>query len=272
MGLNRLALAFLMGWTAWGQAPSYAAKDIVNSADYSAGPFAPNSVLSVFGSNLSWYTDWLQAGNLVAGTVPFDMGGTRVYVDNVPAPLLYVSPVQINFVIPGNQIAGDVPVRVVRQGLSGPAITLTLRNAAPALFAQASGYAIATDGAGQLLTAANPSSPGAIVVVYATGLGRTQPNPAPGEVPGGAAPILELRNLTVFLDGYPLASYRVKYAGVTPYCAGLYQLNVELPAETGPDPELTVWIDGKSSLAGLRLPVATPDATMPQPAARGPRF
>jgi uncharacterized protein (TIGR03437 family) len=228
-------------------------------------------VLSVFGSNLSWYTDWLRPDNLLAGALPFTLGGTQVYVDNVPAPLLYVSPGQINFIVPSNQIAGDVQFRVVRQGLSGPSIGLTLRDAAPALFVQDSGYAIATDAAGKLLTADHPASAGNIVVVYATGLGRTQPNPAPGEVPTGAAQILELRNLTVMLDGISLPPFRIKYAGVTPYCAGLYQLNVELPLETGPDPEIRISIGEQSSLAGLRLPVEVA-ATMPQPGAHGLRF
>ena len=44
----------LAAGTAWAQAPTYSAAGIVNAWDYSPGPFAPNSVLSLFGTNLSW--------------------------------------------------------------------------------------------------------------------------------------------------------------------------------------------------------------------------
>lgn len=255
MGRNWLALAVLMSWTAWGQAPSYAYKNIVNASDYSAGPFAPNSVVSIFGSNLSWYTHALEQGDIAGNTVPVTMANTQVYVDNAAAPLLYVSPVQINFIIPGNQIQGDVPIRVVRQGVSGPPVILTLAESAPALFRQETGYAIATHGDWQLLTDISPAVGGEIVVIYLTGLGRTQPNPAPGELPTGAAPMLWLKNLTVFLDGTALPSYRVKYAGATPYNAGLYQLNLELPPETGPNPEIRLSVGSQTSGPGVRLPL-----------------
>ena len=48
-----LAMAVLFGGTASGAGPSYVLAGVVNAANYAAGPFAPNSVLSVFGSGLS---------------------------------------------------------------------------------------------------------------------------------------------------------------------------------------------------------------------------
>src|SRR5580700_7524154 len=121
-----------------GQAPSYSAANIVNASDYSAGPFAPNSVLTLFGSNLAFGTAGLTQQNIVSGTLPFQLADISVYIDNTPVPLLYVSSGssdQINFLVPTNEIAGPVPLRVVRQGLTGPTVTITLANAAPALFA-----------------------------------------------------------------------------------------------------------------------------------------
>ena len=76
-----LVLGVLAVRAAWGQAPAYIADDIVNASDYSSGPFAPNSVLTIFGSNLSWYTDQL-ASDFSASIVPTQMGGVAVYVDN----------------------------------------------------------------------------------------------------------------------------------------------------------------------------------------------
>src|SRR5580698_6355910 len=127
---------------AGGQGPSYFAAGVVNSSDYSAGPFAPNSVLTVFGVNLAFGTAGLTQQNIVSATLPFQLADISVYIDNTPVPLLYASPTQINLLVPTNEIAGDVPLRVVRQGLTGPTITLTLANAAPALFTSG-GYALA---------------------------------------------------------------------------------------------------------------------------------
>jgi uncharacterized protein (TIGR03437 family) len=47
----------------------------------------------------------------------------------------------------------------------------------------------------------------------------------------------------------------VFYAGVTPYSAGLYQINMFLPGDTPADPEIRVAVGAQMSLAGLLLNV-----------------
>src|ERR1700735_736969 len=88
-----------------GQAPSYSAASIVNASDYSPGPFAPNSMLTIFGSNLAFTTAGLTLQNLVS--LPLELGSVSVYIDYYPVPLLYVSPTQINLLVPPGEIAGD---------------------------------------------------------------------------------------------------------------------------------------------------------------------
>jgi len=229
------------------QAPAYTADSIVNASDFSSGPFAPNSVLSVFGTNLSWYTAVPPSTDV--NSVPTVLSGVEVFVDNWPAPILYVSGPQINFIIPSNEIAGNSTIRVVREGVTGPEVTVTLVNAAPALFDSGTGFAIATHADGTLLSDASPAQPGEIVVVYATGLGATEPNPDPGEVPQAAAWIAALGSLAVSLDGEALPAYLIKYAGITPGCVGLYQLNIQLPANVGTDPAILVAV-GEQSTSG----------------------
>ena len=249
-----LVLGVLAVRVAWGQAPVYTADDIVNASDYSSGPFAPNSVLTIFGSNLSWYTDAVPS-DFNATIVPTQMGGVAVYVDNWPAPLLYVSGPQINFLIPSNEIAGNATVRVVREGVTGPEVTVTLVNAAPALFDPGTGFAIATHADGTLLTDASPGQPGEIVVVYATGLGATEPNPDPGEIPQTAALMVWLSSLTVSLNGAVLPSDLIMYAGVTPGCVGLSQLNIKLPQDVGANPPIQVSVGTQSTSSALELAV-----------------
>src|ERR1700757_5131337 len=110
-----LAVALFTG-AARGQAPTYSAASIVNATNYSPGPFAPGSVLSIFGVNLAFSTEGLTPSNTAAGSLPQLLANVTVYADNVRVPLLYVSPGQINFVMPSNQLPGDVAVQVVRQG------------------------------------------------------------------------------------------------------------------------------------------------------------
>lgn len=259
MSRNWLALAVLCAGTARGAGPSYSVAGIVNASSFTAGPFAPNSVMAVFGAGLARSTHVLSAADLVACSggrcLPLEMNYVRLYVQDQPVPLLFVSDKQVNFLMPSAETAGPVRVRVVTEGITGPEISVTLVDAAPALFSMAGGFVIATDAKGNLLTADAPAHVGDIVVVYITGLGRTAPNPAVGEIPGYAAPMLALGSLKVTLNGKALDPVLVKYAGVTPGSAGLYQINIYLPEGTGADPEIQVLAGNQASQTGLKVPV-----------------
>jgi uncharacterized protein (TIGR03437 family) len=210
----------------------------------------------MFGTNLSRITQALSQDQISGGRLPTQLGDISVYIDNMPAPLLYVSPGQINFLVPSNQIAGDVSLRVVRQGVTGPGVTITLVDAAPALFPSADGYAAATDyNAGNaVVSAAAPAKPGDLIVLYATGLGRTQPNPLPGEIPQYGA-LISTPGLQILVNGQPLDPKTVFYAGLTPGFAGLYQLNLFLPGNCGTDPQIQVSVGGRTSSAGTKIAV-----------------
>jgi uncharacterized protein (TIGR03437 family) len=119
----------------------------------------------------------------------------------------------------------------------------------------AGGYAIATDAGGKLLTADAPAHAGDIVVIYVTGLGRTSPNPALGEIPNYAASMVASASLKLTLNGTGVDPMLLKYAGLTPGSAGLYQINLEVPKETWNDPEIRVSAGSLAAQTGLKLPV-----------------
>jgi uncharacterized protein (TIGR03437 family) len=248
-----LVLAPLLANTVWGQAPAYSAAGMVNGPNYAPGPFAPNSIVSIFGSGLAWSSHGVTAADIVNNTLPVELNSTRIYVMDSPAPLLYVSDGQVNFLVPANQLGGDVKIRVVREGVTGPEVTVTLVDAAPALFQTAAGYAIAAHLDNSVIAPGSPAQAGEIIVVYACGLGRTQPNPAPGSIPKGAAVIQKLSDLKVYLGGAAINPASILYAGLTPGSAGLYQINLVLPDNPGTDPEIRVAIADQSSPAGLKL-------------------
>jgi uncharacterized protein (TIGR03437 family) len=199
-------------------------------------------------------TQALGPTDIKAGSLPLELNYVRVYVQDQAAPILFVSESQINFVMPGMQLPGPVRVRVSVEGTSGPEIVVTLIAAAPALFPLPGGYVIATAADGHtLLTADNPAHPNDFIVIYCTGLGSTSPNPPLAVIPTSAAQMTALTSLRIALNGASLDPIRIKYAGLTPGSAGLYQINLVLPDGTGPDPEIRVWADGQSPQTGLKL-------------------
>lgn len=81
---------------------------IVNAASY-LGDLAPGGLATLFGSNLA------DAEHLVsgAGGFPASVAGVSVTVNGVAAPIVYLSPTQINFQVPWETVPGpDVPIQV----------------------------------------------------------------------------------------------------------------------------------------------------------------
>lgn len=254
-----LALAVLFAGTARGQAPAYSAAGIVNASNYAPGPFAPNSVLSLFGTNLAYSTQNLTSDAIVGGELPNQMAGVGVYVDGSLAPLLYVSPLQINFLVPVTEVTGAAQVTVVRQGVAGPTVTINLASAAPQLFDDPNnlGYVLAEDwNLGNAVIAPNaPAQGGNILILFATGLGAVTPMTASGEVAEYASPIINAGSLKVTINGTALDPSAILYAGLTPGSAGLYQINLVLPANAGSNPLVQVSIGDQASAAGRQLAV-----------------
>jgi len=248
-------VAFCSGLSA--QAPYYTSTSIVNASDYSPGPFAPSSVLSLFGTNLAWTTEAVTAADLAAGSLPNQLAAVNVYVGAEPAPLLYASPTQINFVVPSDRIPGEFSVTVVRQGVNGPPANITLVDAAPALFVMPDGYAIAQDWNTNytVMTPDAPAHAGDTAVLYATGMGYTSPPWPSGEVAQSAAYITAMASFQLLLNGTAVDPKLILYAGVTPGYSGLYQINFTIPASAGTNPEIRIRMGTQTSSPSIKLAV-----------------
>ncbi|HUE22113.1 MAG TPA: IPT/TIG domain-containing protein [Bryobacteraceae bacterium] len=234
-------------------APNYTAAGIVNGASFAPG-LSPNTIVSIFGTNLSWDTVALQASDLAAGVMPTSLGNVEVYFEGWPAYLYYVSPTQINLLVPSSLIPGTFQFWVARQGTSGPIVSVTLQSAAPALFEYPAGTAIATHPDGSLVSSSSPAAGGGIVTLWATGLGNTDPSLEDGVLPAAAQWLSQLTQFEVQINGAALDPTAILYAGVAPGFAGLYQVNVQLPAQLPANPEIRLGLAGAMSPAGLILP------------------
>jgi uncharacterized protein (TIGR03437 family) len=249
-----VALAFASLLRAQGQDPTrppiYAAESVVSSI-HPAAPITPNGFVSIYGTDLSWNTRELLTRDLQAGYLPKELGGVHVYLDGQPVNLLYVSPGQVNFLVPVSSIPGKSKLWLARDGRRGPEVTLTLLETGPVLFQLDAETALVTHLDGSLVTKEAPAEAGEVVVIYAAGLGRTAPAQITGKIPEMPAQISARAEFAVLIDGEP--AQEIVYAGITPGCPGLYQINFRVPDVAGTDPELRLVLGGGSSQFNLRL-------------------
>jgi uncharacterized protein (TIGR03437 family) len=226
-------------------APFYTVASIVNAADNQSDKLAPNAIGTIYGTNLACST----AGFTTGDVLPVNLGEAAVIIGNQPAGLFYVSPAQINFLVPPDLAPVPVKVYVTVLSLRGPIIPLALADAAPGLFQLDPQNVVATP---------SPAKPGELVVLWATGLGQTEGLSPDNylQVPTSAARLVPGANLSVLLDGAAVPSSAISYAGVAPGFAGLYQINLTLPKSTRANPEIRLQLDGASSISGVHLPVS----------------
>lgn len=237
--------------------PSYTAAGIANTAANQAGLYSANTLISIYGSSLSAGTQAVSAADVRGGTLPTSLGPApvRVLIEGQFAGMYFVSPTQVNVLIPTNLLPGTVTLQVVLSGRAGPPVNLRLEESAPALFESADHFVIATHGNGPLITADAPAAPAEVVVLYATGLGPTTPQTLPNRIPTAAARLSNSASFQVWLNGVPLPRDRILYAGLTPGFAGLFQVNLQLPADAPKDPEIRVGTPDRMSPAGRMLRV-----------------
>jgi uncharacterized protein (TIGR03437 family) len=76
-----------------------------------------------------------------------------------------------------------------------------------------------------------PAKPGDILTIYGVSFGPTAPAFAPGTAPANTAATVNAAS--VKMGSVTLNAEDVLYAGVSPGIAGLYQLNIRVPANLG---------------------------------------
>jgi uncharacterized protein (TIGR03437 family) len=233
--------------------PQYSSASIVHGATFTSGPFAGNTFISIFGEHLAWSTRRVSATDIRANRLPTALGGVQVLVGPTLAYLVFVSPTQVNALVSSDLTDGDYAVRVLRDSWAGPEATIGVRSAAPGLFLLEDGYPVVTRPDGSLVDQEQPARPGSIVILWATGLGPTTPSTQPGELPRGAAMLSRIAELQVRLNGVPLDASHILYAGVAPGFAGLYQINLLLPENTAPLPEVRIGYPELLSPTGQRM-------------------
>ncbi len=268
MPVLALAAAFLPACvfgqiTGNGAAPLYTAQSVVNAATQTAVNLAPNSIATLYGTNLAFDIRAVASTDVVRGMMPTSLDGVGVWVNSIPCSLFYVSPTQINFLVPYQLTPGTVSVVVARDSQAGPTVSIQLNTTSPGLFLWNGNNAVAGHLSGVALSDASPAVPGEIVVIYAEGLGRTSPDTTSGQLATSAFQIYYLSQLQVLLNGVACPSTNVLYAGLAPGFAGLYQINLRLPDDVGANPQIQVSIGPEISPVSIQLAVQPAQGAAP---------
>ncbi|MEO7145925.1 MAG: hypothetical protein ABI165_20725 [Bryobacteraceae bacterium] len=179
--------------------------------------------------------------------IPTALGDIQILVNGTPAPLLYVSPNQINFQVPmATPAPGQADIQVMSQStgqIYGDS-PIQMNTSAPAFFTvngQGTGQIAAINQDNTLNSASNPAPRGSVIALYGTGQGflsgaPADGNPADGAVPDGV-PIQVIINGPGFVD-----PSNIQYFGLAPGFVGVWQLNVTIPANVPPGNQILVAI------------------------------
>ena len=170
--------------------------------------------------------------------LPTNINGTQVLVNNIPAPLFFISSAQIDFEVPFEVSPGATTIRVVRNGQQGNLIAATIVASAPRFLLLNGGpYAVLnTPDSPPVVTGdpAHPAKAGDIVICYAIGLGQTTPPVKTGAAAPGSPNLANVPDVKVCMgQTTPFGKadcFTPDFAGLAPTFVGLYQINVKIPS------------------------------------------
>ena len=204
---------------------------------------SPGSLFSAYGLNLA-------PDSVTAATsfpLPQTLAGVSLLVNGVPAPLLAVTPWQVNAQLPSDLPQGPAAFQFrFADGTSPAAGAADVQSLAPAIFLLppvatpcptgtvcisdpfvATTAAVFHGNSAVPVDQAHPAAAGEVLVIYGTGLGTTNPF-LPAGLPAPSSPPARTTAPPQVLFGTALA--QVTFAGLTPGLAGVYQVNAVVPA------------------------------------------
>ncbi len=200
---------------------------VLNGASFAptGTPISPGQFVALFGTNLG-----PNPPAVAAAPFPTTLAGVNVTIQGRPAPLYFVSPNQLSALVPFATSGVSAEIIVRNGGQESNRITVPVSRTSPGVYSQPQNGI----GAGAilrsnftLLTPANPARRGDTVLIYLTGLGALEPSLADGTAAPASPLSRVVDNVNVYIGGQRAT---VSFAGAAPGFAGLYQLNVVIPA------------------------------------------
>ncbi len=216
-------------------APARSRLCVVNNASLAAGPISPNELVTVFGTEIGPSTP-----TAAAVPLPTHLGGTRVLVNGVPAPLLYADDGQVNASIPpAVSQTGNAQIDVELNGIVVDSATLPVSSLSPSLFRRFPTEVVsAVNEDGSPNSSNRPAAPGSRLTLFGTGFGIADSS--------GAL----IHPVHILLNGQDV---KVLEAKQLPDIPGLAEIVVEAPQTTAAaaSQRIQVSTDAGSDLTAL---------------------
>ncbi len=193
-----------------------------------------DSYLTIKGTNLASTTDTWN-NSIVGGQLPTVLDGVTVNFSGTPGYISYISPTQINVLVPSIAI-GTTSIQVNNNGAAGSSVTVGAGQYDPAFFffsgstqviATRLDYSYAAKNGTIPGLATVPAKPGDVLILWGTGFGVTSPITLPGVVTPSDKTYSTSTPVTVTINNVPATVYG---AALAPGYAGLYQVAIQVPA------------------------------------------
>ncbi len=235
-------------------APPSRIQSVLNAA-IAQPVIASGGYVSINGTGFGTTTRLWNSTDFSGPNLPTSLSGVSLAINGKPAYVEYISPTQINAIVPDDPAVGPVQVQVTTpQGASytGNALKQAL---APAFFSSQSGetnYAIAVHQDGTMVGSSGiystPAVPGETIEIFGTGFGPTSPASPTALEPAQPSPLAAPVGITI--GG---VTAKVTWAGLVE--AGLDQIDVVIPQVAAGNQPIQASIAGFQSPAAI-IPIA----------------
>lgn len=201
---------------------------VLNGASFAPTtfPISGGSLLTLFGAQLAPAQQSFQTVPL-----PTNLAGVTVTIDGVLAPLFFVAAGQINLQAPFGVTGPTATIVVNNNGNLSNEVIVPVANSSPGIFSRDQngiGFGTITHADFSLITPQDPALPGETVIIFLTGLGEVNPPIADGAQGPSAEPFSRVTDPNVMVE-FGREAGTIVYAGASPCCVGLYQINVTIP-------------------------------------------
>ncbi|MGA3017370.1 MAG: hypothetical protein ABSF62_09655 [Bryobacteraceae bacterium] len=232
-----------------GALPAVSTGGVISLSAFGANPsMAPGSWIEIYGSNLAadsrqWTTADFSNNDT---TAPTTLDRTSVTINGQSAFIDYISPGQVDALVPANTGTGPLQLTVSTAAGTSSAVTVTVNTVQPGLWAPAQfivggkQYVGATHADGTFVAppgvlpsgyTSSYAKPGEIITFWGIGFGVVGPGVSPGQV----APAYTTLALPIQFNFGGIGAAVPAYYGLAPGSVGLYQFNVVVPSVANND-------------------------------------
>src|ERR1035437_8735071 len=192
---------------------------VVNAANSApaGNPISPGEFVTLYGTGLA------KSNQTAAPPYPSSLNGVSVLINNKPAPLYFVSPGQLNVLVPFATTGLTATIVVQNSDGNSNIVTVPVAATSPGIYAldqSGSGGGAILHADYSLVNAAKPAIGGETVLIYLTGLGTVTPPVADGTAGTITTLYRADADVVVWVGGQQA---QVEFKGLAPGYPGLYQ-------------------------------------------------